>query len=133
MNGCGYKSLYKQYVWRHHEAQHTGRKFMCEYCGNELRSKVALTLHVRIHLGVKPHVCQICGQAFRQSSILKVHSHIHNVAFYEQTIQNWVQIHQISYHGYFYFLFQLHFKSITTYFSYNYRCVMWDQVFIPEV
>ncbi|KAK2167255.1 hypothetical protein NP493_1283g00056 [Ridgeia piscesae] len=60
-------------MWRHHEAQHTSRRFVCEYCGKALRSKVALTLHVRIHLGVKPHVCQICGHAFRQSSVLKCH------------------------------------------------------------
>ncbi|XP_026546281.1 zinc finger protein 3-like, partial [Notechis scutatus] len=53
------------------------RTYKCLECGKCFRTSRQLTIHKRIHLGVKPYKCIECGKTFAQSGHLISHKFIH--------------------------------------------------------
>lgn len=45
----------------------------CEFCEKTLKSRKLLVIHLRKHLGVRPHVCQVCGASFHSQLKMKWH------------------------------------------------------------
>jgi uncharacterized Zn-finger protein len=55
--------------------QHTS--LQCEICLKKFADQKALRRHIKIHLGVKPHICNICSMSFTESSNLTKHKKKH--------------------------------------------------------
>ena len=53
------------------------KRYFCDLCEQEFKSKFILNNHMMIHLGLFPHICKVCGRKFRQRSSLVVHSRTH--------------------------------------------------------
>lgn len=53
------------------------KEYNCSYCPKSFNQRVAFNMHVRIHLGLKPHTCQECGKQFSRKMLLKQHHRTH--------------------------------------------------------
>lgn len=59
-----------------HHTTRSGRH-QCTVCQRYYHSKMGLTIHHRIHSGVRPFECDNCGRKFNQHSSLTRHLRIH--------------------------------------------------------
>ena len=57
--------------------KHNSKEYSCKTCGKSFQSKSKLTIHERVHTGVKPYVCDICKKAFIRKDRLNEHIRIH--------------------------------------------------------
>lgn len=55
----------------------TPQKWVCNYCGKEIGTKLSLSIHERIHTGVRPYVCECCGRSFKSKANLIQHQPVH--------------------------------------------------------
>jgi len=55
------------------------KHYLCSECGNTLKSKSAMEIHMRRHTDSRPFVCQICGHGFRANGNLMRHQVITHV------------------------------------------------------
>lgn len=55
----------------------TPQKWICKYCGKEIGTKLSLSIHERIHTGVRPYVCECCGRSFKSKANLIQHQSVH--------------------------------------------------------
>lgn len=69
-----FKSAFVEHMSSHDK---TFAKFMCSTCGKRFPKKQLLSVHERIHSGVKPYTCSTCGRAFRQQNHLNQHWRTH--------------------------------------------------------
>ncbi|XP_007891715.2 transcription factor E4F1 [Callorhinchus milii] len=53
------------------------RRFKCPHCSREFRGSSYLRLHIKAHLGYKPHRCSLCEKEFMTAYILKKHLESH--------------------------------------------------------
>ncbi|XP_036001613.1 uncharacterized protein LOC110368081 [Fundulus heteroclitus] len=53
------------------------KKPRCSFCLRSFRHISALTLHKRLHTGVKPYRCAACAKSFSRLAQLKLHSKLH--------------------------------------------------------
>lgn len=54
------------------------KPFLCNFCGKQYRSKIALDAHVSSHQGFgKNYVCNICHKNFAQPTSLRLHAIVH--------------------------------------------------------
>ncbi len=53
------------------------KKFICDLCGAQLKTKKVLKNHLLVHTNIKSHACTICGKQFRQNSDRKIHERQH--------------------------------------------------------
>uniref|UniRef100_A0A0A1XQL7 Zinc finger protein weckle n=1 Tax=Zeugodacus cucurbitae TaxID=28588 RepID=A0A0A1XQL7_ZEUCU len=75
---CDRKFQRKEYVAQHVKCVHNGeRPFICEACGDALRSKGQLKEHMLTHTDYSPFECKECGKCFKQKQRLKRHMQIH--------------------------------------------------------
>lgn len=75
---CDRKFQRKEYVAQHIKFVHNDeRPFICEACGDALRSKGQLKEHMLTHTDYSPFECKECGKCFKQKQRLKRHMQIH--------------------------------------------------------
>nr|XP_014087516.1 zinc finger protein weckle-like [Bactrocera oleae] len=75
---CDRKFQRKEYVAQHIKCVHNDeRPFICEACGDALRSKGQLKEHMLTHTDYSPFECKECGKCFKQKQRLKRHMQIH--------------------------------------------------------
>lgn len=68
-------NLHNHYKRRHLKQT---KKFVCSYCGQSLKGKVALRSHEdRLHRNIRSYKCPDCPEAFTTRSILRKHSQRH--------------------------------------------------------
>ncbi|XP_064826589.1 zinc finger protein 420-like [Oncorhynchus masou masou] len=61
-----------------HSRIHIGVKsYLCKQCGKSFIQKGELDRHTRVHTGENPYQCKQCGKRFSQKGSLTVHSRIH--------------------------------------------------------
>ncbi|KAF2879547.1 hypothetical protein ILUMI_26631 [Ignelater luminosus] len=61
-----------------HYRVHTGVKpYTCSYCAKSFTKKDYLIMHERVHSGEKPYSCEYCGKSFNQGAPLRLHIRIH--------------------------------------------------------
>lgn len=58
------------------------KEYICDYCGNMLKTKGALRQHFMIHSGTKSHACSFCGKEFRLRLDKVVHERTHTGEVY---------------------------------------------------
>ncbi|EDS28023.1 zinc finger protein [Culex quinquefasciatus] len=49
----------------------------CSVCGKSFADRSNMTLHHRLHSGVKPFACPVCPKAFTKKHHLKTHINYH--------------------------------------------------------
>ena len=54
------------------------KKYQCTHCEKKFSTKVQLTHHNNIHLGLKPYSCKICNKTFTQPTHLNIHMRVHS-------------------------------------------------------
>lgn len=52
-------------------------KRVCHICGKHLSGASTLSIHMKIHTGMKAYLCELCGKHFRARSMLELHQRIH--------------------------------------------------------
>lgn len=64
---------------QHHMKQHKNdeEQFKCSICGYDLKEKVALDEHTKLHTGLSPLQCVLCNKSFKQKGALVRHMRIH--------------------------------------------------------
>lgn len=83
---CGNRSRHSVSFWRHKrqctktdsesDCGVTAVKFLCDYCGKDIKEKQELKLHImRLHTSERPYKCDIenCKKAFLTATLLKIH------------------------------------------------------------
>ncbi|XP_076457626.1 uncharacterized protein LOC143291581 [Babylonia areolata] len=53
------------------------KRYQCHLCPKVFLRRHKLTVHVRLHSGVRPFACDSCGQTFTAAYNLKVHQRLH--------------------------------------------------------
>ncbi|XP_054744933.1 zinc finger protein weckle-like [Anastrepha obliqua] len=75
---CDRKFQTKEYVAQHVKFVHEDeRPFICEACGDAVRTKGQLKEHMLTHTDYSPFECKECGKCFKQKQRLKRHMQIH--------------------------------------------------------
>ncbi|XP_011706179.1 PREDICTED: zinc finger protein 626-like, partial [Wasmannia auropunctata] len=49
------------------------RKYQCDICQKKFTQNGHLTVHKRIHSGVRPYKCDVCSFTFRRLDVMKRH------------------------------------------------------------
>ncbi|XP_067621105.1 zinc finger protein weckle-like isoform X2 [Eurosta solidaginis] len=76
---CEQKFPTKQYVVTHIKFVHMNeRSFICEECGEAVRSKGQLKQHMLTHTDYAPFECETCKKCFKNQERLKNHMETHN-------------------------------------------------------
>ena len=57
--------------------KHSRIKHSCIICGKLFKSRSALLIHERIHMGEKPYSCNICEKRFTDKGNLAKHKRTH--------------------------------------------------------
>ena len=53
------------------------KKFVCDICVKEFKSKSAISYHMKVHKGARPYKCDHCLKAFSSQSALNLHRKTH--------------------------------------------------------
>ncbi|CAD6999521.1 unnamed protein product [Ceratitis capitata] len=76
---CDRKFQTKEYVAKHIKYVHEDiRPFICEECGESVRTEPALREHMLTHTNNTPFICEVCEKGFKSKSRLKNHMEIHS-------------------------------------------------------
>ncbi|XP_067625196.1 zinc finger protein 721-like [Eurosta solidaginis] len=76
---CERKFTSKDYAAKHIKFVHEDiRSFICEECGEAVRTEATLREHMLIHTDYAPFVCEICNKGFKNQYRLKSHKEIHS-------------------------------------------------------
>ncbi|XP_049302420.1 zinc finger protein weckle-like [Bactrocera dorsalis] len=76
---CDHKFPTKTYVAQHIKYVHMNeRSFICEECGEAVRSKGQLKQHMLTHTDYAPFECEVCKKGFKNQVRLKKHMETHN-------------------------------------------------------
>ncbi|CAD6996787.1 unnamed protein product [Ceratitis capitata] len=76
---CEQKFPTKSYVAQHIKYVHMNeRSFICEECGEAVRSKSQLKEHMLTHTDYAPFECEVCKKGFKNQVRLKNHMETHN-------------------------------------------------------
>uniref|UniRef100_W8AT76 Zinc finger protein weckle n=1 Tax=Ceratitis capitata TaxID=7213 RepID=W8AT76_CERCA len=76
---CERKFQTKDYVARHIKFVHENiRSFICEECGEGVRTEATLREHMLTHTNNTPFICEVCEKGFKNQSRLKNHMEIHS-------------------------------------------------------
>jgi KRAB domain-containing zinc finger protein len=51
--------------------------YKCSFCERTFRYASLLTMHERVHTGVRPHACSVCGATFAREYSLTIHMRRH--------------------------------------------------------
>lgn len=72
---CGkcfsYKRNLRVHIMTHLPVE--ARKYQCNICGKKFVRNSTLTIHKRIHSGVRPYECDVCSFSFKQKGDMKRH------------------------------------------------------------
>jgi len=75
---CGKLICGKKNLEIHIATVHLGeRSYLCDICGDALKSQGALKKHRKIHTGEKPYVCDSCGKSFSSCGAMTTHKKKH--------------------------------------------------------